>query len=246
MRKGTVMDTTSYLALSSQVALQRHMATVANNIANATTTGYRAEHTLFEQVLERAGSGSKIAFVQDVALVRDQRPGPIAPTGNAFDLAIDGSGYFAFATPDGPRYTRAGRLSVDTAGQLVNAQGHPLLDVAGNPIVLAEGDHDISVAKDGAVSGRNGPIAQIGIVGFENELALERTGDGFYRSAEAPTPSTEGKIVQGALEGSNVQPVLEMTSMLETVRAFEGAKRLLDTQHDLDRATIERTIRVSS
>lgn len=239
------MDTTSYLALSSQVALQRHMATIANNIANATTTGYRAEHTLFEQVLERAGTGPRIAYVQDVALVRDQRAGPIASTGNAFDLAIDGSGYLAFATPEGPRYTRAGRLSVDATGQLVNAQGHPLLDVGGNPIVLTQDDHDISVAKDGSLSGRNGPIARVGIVGFANELALERMGDGFYRSAEAPGPS-DGELIQGALEGSNVQPVLEMTSMLETVRAFEGAKRLLDTQHDLDRATIERTVRVSS
>jgi flagellar basal-body rod protein FlgF len=75
---------------------------------------------------------------------------------------------------------------------------------------------------------------------------MERVGDGLYRTAEPPLPAGGGRIVQGALEGSNVRPVLELTTMLETVRAFEGAQRLLDTQHELDRATNDRVIRVGS
>ena len=87
------MDTTSYLALSRQVALQRHMTTIATNLANASTSGYRAEHTVFEQLLQRVGEPGRVAFVQDVALARDLGPGPIEQTGNPFDLALDGDGY---------------------------------------------------------------------------------------------------------------------------------------------------------
>lgn len=237
------MDTTSYLALSRQVALQRHMTTVANNLANATTTGFRAEHTLFGQILERAGAGGPVAFVQDAARVRDLSPGPVTSTGNAFDLAIDGTGYLAFASAEGVRYARAGRLGLDPAGQLVDSAGNPLLDSGGNPIVLAADDHEISIAQDGTVSGRTGALAQIVPVTFPNEQMLEPVGGGLYRTDQAPAPATGARLVQGALEGSNVRPVLEMTSMLETVRAFEGTQRLLDTQHEIERQTIERTIR---
>lgn len=239
------MDTTRYLALSSQVALQRQMTTIAQNLANVATTGYRAEHSRFEQLVMGGGAGGKTAFVQDVALVRDLAPGPIDPTGSDLDIAIDGSGYLTFATPDGPRYGRAGRLALDAGGQLVDAQGNPLLDDAGAPIVLATDDQHITIAGDGTVSGRTGPVARIGIVGFADERLLERQGDGLYQSSEAPQPQAGGKLVQGALEGSNVQPVLEMTTMLATVRAFEGAQKLLDAQHELDRSTIDRTIRTS-
>lgn len=240
------MDTTRYLALSSQVALQRQMTTIAQNLANVATTGYRAEHTRFEQLLMRGSTGEKTAFVQDVALVRSLAPGPITATGSDLDLAIDGPGYLTFATPDGPRYSRAGKLALDAGGQLVDSSGNPLLDDAGAPIVLAADDQRITVAADGTVSGRNGPVARIGLVGFADERLLERQGDGLYRSAEATQSEAGGRLVQGALEGSNVQPVLEMTTMLATVRAFEGAQKLLDTQHELDRSTIDRTIRTSS
>jgi flagellar basal-body rod protein FlgF len=240
------MDTTSYLALSRQVVLHRHMATLANNLANATTTGYRAEHTLFDQVLDRGAGNNAAAFVRDVALIRDLTPGAVVPTGNPLDLAIDGPGYLTFATPDGPSYARGGHLAVDASGQIVDSAGHALLDDGGSPIILLADDRQISIAADGTVSGRSGPLARIVVATFANEQAMERVGDGLYRTAEPPLPAGGGRIVQGALEGSNVRPVLELTTMLETVRAFEGAQRLLDTQHELDRATNDRVIRVGS
>jgi flagellar basal-body rod protein FlgF len=239
------MDTTSYLALGRQVALQRHMTTIANNLANLNTTGYRAERTLFEPLVERAVGGRQpIVFVQDRALVRDLSPGPIDRTGNPRDVALDGPGYLAFATPDGVRYGRAGHLELDASGQLVDAQGHALLDDAGNPIVLPSDDRAVTIAGDGTISGRAGPVARIGVVSFASEQALEPVGGGLHATDQPPVPASGTRVVQGALEGSNVQPVLEMTTMLETVRAFEGASRLLETQHELERQSIERTIRV--
>lgn len=237
------MDTTRYIALSSQIVLQRQMTQIANNLANVGTTSYRAEHSRFEQMLTRQPGAPGVAFVQDAAPVRDLAPGPIMPTGNAFDLAIDGPGYLTVGTPDGPRFTRAGSLTLDAQGQLVDARGNPLLDDGGSPIVLAADDGQVTVAGDGTVSVRSGPVAHIGLVGFADERQLERQGDGLYRSpVESPQPDAGGRLVQAALEGSNVQPILEMTTMLATVRAFEGSQKLLDTQHELDRSTIERTI----
>lgn len=237
------MDTTRYLALGSQIVLQRQMAQIANNLANTSTTGYRAEHNRFEQQLVHQSILSDITFVQEATPVRDLTAGVIASTGNMFDLAIAGSGYLTVATPDGIRFTRSGNLTLNSEGQVVNVMGNPLLDDSGSPIVLAPDDRQITIADDGTVSARSGRIGRIAIVDFADERQLERQGDGLYRSAAAPQPGTDGKLVQAALEGSNVQPILEMTTMLATVRAFEGAQRLLDTQHELDRSTIERTIR---
>lgn len=237
------MDTTSYLALSSQVALQRHMTNVANNLANVTTTGYRAEHTLFGGVMERVGNGQKVSFVQDRALSRDMFAGPVISTGNALDLAIAGDGYLTFAAADGRRYGRSASLSRDPTGQLVDASGNRLLDAAGNPVVVGEADHEISISADGVLSGAAGQIARLAPVTFADERRLERVGDNLYRTDQPPAAPGGGKLVQGALEGSNVRPVLEMTTMLETARAFEGVQRLLDTQHEIERQTIERTIK---
>jgi flagellar basal-body rod protein FlgF len=240
------MDTTSYLALSRQVALQRHMTTIATNLANAGTTGYRAEHTVFEGLLQRVGAPGRVAFVQDVALTRDLSPGAVEQTGNPLDLALDGDGYLSFQTPAGTRYGRAGRLALDTDGRLVNAQGHPLLDVGGSPITLPANDHDISVGADGTIAGSDGPIARVGIVAFTREQAMDRIGDGLLATSEPPVPATRTRVVQGALEGSNVQPVTELTTMMDTVRAFEGTQRMIETEHELQRQAIERIVRAAA
>ena len=233
------MRTTSYVALSRQAALERQMTTVANNLANATTTGYRAEHVVFEATLHRAGR-QRVAFVQDVGLARDLAPGPITQTGNRLDLAITGDGYFAFATGQGTGYGRSGRLEIAPDGRLVDSAGRPLLDEGGNPILLAPDETELNVAADGTLSGRAGPIARIGVYAFANPHSLRRQGDGLYAATAPALPAERAQLVQGALEGSNVQPVLEMTTMLATVRAFEGAQRLLDTEHELERQAIER------
>jgi flagellar basal-body rod protein FlgF len=221
------------------------MATIANNLANVTTSGFRAERTVFDEAMVGA-TRHQTAFVQDVAQARDLAPGPIEQTGNPVDLALDGPGYLAFATAVGTRYSRAGRLEIAPDGRLVNSGGQALLDDGGNAIVLPADETAITIAADGTISGRAGQLAQIGLVGFANDQSLQRAGDGLFSATEPPAPgAARGRLVQGALEGSNVQPVLEMTNMLACVRAFEGAQRLLDTEHDLERQAIERTVRAA-
>jgi flagellar basal-body rod protein FlgF len=104
----------------------------------------------------------------------------------------------------------------------------------------------IAVAADGTVSGAQGAVGRIGLVEFADEQRLRKVGGGLYQADDAPAPAERSRVVQGVLEGSNVQPILEMTEMMATVRAYQGVQRLLDTHHELQRRAIERVLEVSS
>ena len=243
------METTAYIGLSRQVALERRMEVIANNVANAATTAYRAEAMLFEPVPEDAGRDLRLFFVQDVALVRDLGEGPMAPTGNPLDLAIRGRGYFVVATPGGERYGRGGQFQLNDAFELVTAAGYPVLGEGGAPLALPETAGDVAVAADGTVSADGVVAGRLQVVTFADEQALEKSGDGLYRSppdTPPPEPATGARVVQGMLEGSNVRPVVEITTMMATLRAFQGVQRLLETQHELQRQAIQRMLELNA
>jgi len=227
------MDTTSYIALSRQIALQRALGVVANNVANLATTGFKAQSVLFETVLERAGEPRTVAFVQDVATVQDPSPGPILPTGAPFDLAIQGPGWLTVQTPAGERYTRAGQLLRNAQGELVTPDGHPVL-------VVPASEGTPTIAADGTISGRSGVLGRIRLVSFTAPERLRPEGSGLLATDEPPIPGAPGSLVQGALEGSNVKGVLEITRLIEITRAFEGTQKMLDTHHELTRRAVER------
>lgn len=237
------MDNAGYIALSRALALEHQLTVVAGNLANVTTTGFQAERLRFETVLVRAGEGERLAFVQDVGRVRDLRGGPLERTEAPLDLAIVGRGYFTVATPEGPAYTRAGHFQRDAEGRIVTAAGYPLLDENGIEIVLPEGAGTPVVSEDGVLSLPGaGPIARIRPVVFADEMNLQRVGDSLYRTDQAPEPSEDVRLVQGALERSNVEPVQELVRMIETVRAFEATLKLLETRHELERRAGERSL----
>jgi flagellar basal-body rod protein FlgF len=236
------METTAYIALSRQTVLRRQMDVIANNIANMTASGFKAEAMLLEPVVVRAGQGQRLAFVQDVATIRDLDPGPITTTGNPLDLAIEDRGYFVVETPEGPRYTRSGQFRLNDAGELVTGDGHPVLDDSGGPLVVPAESGALSVASDGTVSSAQGVLGRIDLVAFANEERLEKAGASLYRTDQPAVPAEGARVVQGALEGSNVQPILEMTRMMATVRAYQGVHRLLDTHHEMQRRAIEKML----
>ncbi len=236
------MDTTAYIALSRQIALQNRLEVIAGNIANMTTTGFKAEMLRFETVWQPAGPPGRLAFVQDVGRLRDLRDGAFESTGNPLDFAISGPGYFTVETPEGPAYTRAGQFGLSAEGEIVTAGGLPLLDENGSPVTVPPGSGEISLAADGTLSTEEGPIARIQIVDFADPQALERLGDGLYRTDQPPRPVEEARLEQGVLEKSNVEPVLEMTRMMETVRAFEATQRMLDVHHEIERRTVQAVL----
>ncbi len=239
------METTAYVALSRQMVLRRNMDVVANNIANMTSTGFKAEAMLLEPVIADAGNRQRLAFVQDVAVVRDVQPGSMTPTGNPLDLAIEGSGYFVVETAEGPRYGRGGQFRLNDLGELTTAAGDPVLDDGGGALVIPADAGEPSISADGTISTGDGVIGRIDVVTFADEQALRKVGEGLYRTDQAPQPATEARIVQGMLEGSNVRPIVEMTEMMSIVRAYQSTQRLIEMHHELQRQSIERMLEVT-
>ena len=242
------MENALYIGLSRQVALQRQLAVVANNIANADTPGYKSQRMQFVQHLTEAGStGSarsgrdrQIAMVIDRAVVRDTRVGRMERTGNPFDVAIMGPGYLVVETESGPRYTRVGHLAVDNEGRLVDGNRLPLLGDDDKPIQVPAGGRNLVIAADGSLSGDQGPIGRLKLVAFDNEHELKPLGGGLLASSEAPREAEGVELAQGMLEGSNVQPILEMTRMIEISRQYQATQRLLQDEHSRQRDSISR------
>ena len=236
------MESTAYIALSRQMVLERQMDVIAHNLANATSGGFKAESLMLEPVPVDAGERQRLEFVQDRGTVRDLSPGPITTTGNPFDLAIEGAGYFTVQTAGGVRYARSGQLQLNSVGELATADGDPVLDDGGAPLAVPLDAGPITIAVDGSVSTPSAVIGKLQPVTFADEQRLVPLGGGLYRTDQTPQPATETRLVQGALEGSNVSPIIEMIQMMATVRAYQGTQRLLETDHDLHRQAIEHML----
>ncbi len=229
-----------YVSLSRQMGLEVKMDVIANNIANMNTTAYKSESTLFQEYLVEDSEGQLISYTLDWGLVRNLAEGEMTPTGNPFDLAISGTGYFVVETPDGLQYTRNGHFRIDDTGRLVSSDGHPVLDDGGRPIQFGESDTTVTIANDGTVTTESGVIGRIDVVSFDNENLLKMVGDGLYTTDQPPIPADGALVLQGMIERSNVQPILEMTELIRTQRAYSATQRLLDATNDLQRKMLDR------
>ena len=231
------MQNTSYIALSRQTALWRQMESVANNMANANTPAFKGEQMMFREFLvptrsSESAVGNKLSFVQDVGLLRDVREGPMSKTDNTLDFAIRGDGYFQIETESGMRYGRNGHFRLDQTGMLVNSQGFAVMDDRDQPIVFAPNETEIQVSPDGTVSTENGRVAKLKVVKFANDQELRNAGDSLYETAQDPEVVDRPSIIQGMMEESNVQPVVEMTKMTQILREYEGVQKMLDNEHE--------------
>lgn len=244
------METPTYIALSRQLGLTRNMEIVANNLANANTTGFKAEGMVFSEYLIDAERPTKLSYVQDLATWRDQREGELQATGNDLDLAIQGAGWFVVQSPEGPVYTRNGRFQLNAAGEVVNQAGYPVL-AGGAPIIVNPEDGPLTVSEDGMLSadltqGGNVPIiyGQLDIVTFADDQLLQPAGaSGFTSDQPAqPAQAADFKIQQRMLEGSNVRSILEMTSMIQVQRSYQSVQRLLEGEHERMRRAVNYII----
>jgi flagellar basal-body rod protein FlgF len=231
------MENTSYVALSRQAALWRQLEVVANNMANANTPAYKSQQVMFEDYVVRTKSntspfGRQISFVHDFGTIRDTAEGPVTKTDAKLDVAIHGDGYFTLDTPAGPRYTREGHFQLDENGMVVSAAGYPVLATNGSPIVLAPNETEVNIASDGTISTENGVIGKLGVVTFDNDQQLQASGDGTYQTVQTANAVDRPNLVQGMLEQSNVQPVLEMTNMMSILRNYEGVQTIIQNEQD--------------
>jgi len=242
------MDINSTVAASRLIAQQHAMDVIAGNVANANTPGYRAERVQFSDWLGRQNGadtppgGKTIAYTQDRATWRDQQAGTLTHTGNPFDLALSGDGYFTVNTPRGPRLTRDGRFGPMPDGTLADASGNALLDSNGQPIQLAPTDTQVTIAGDGTVSGRNGQLAKVGVVQPTDPMQLSAEGGTLFRSGSATTAVPAPGIVQGAMEGSNVQPVTEITRMMDGLREFQFVSQFVQAESDRQQSAIDKLL----
>lgn len=236
------MENSSYATLNRQVGLLREMASVANNIANMSTTGYRRESVLFSEFVRDLGpDGDSLSMASARARATDLSQGNLTQTGGTFDLAIDGEGFFLIATPEGEQLTRAGNFTRDGIGTVVTPDGYQLLDGGGAPVFVPPNAASIGIAPDGTLSADGIALAQIGLwmPADPNELTHE---NGTRFSVEGgPVPVENGVIRQGFLEGSNVNPVSEITRMIEVQRAYELGQNLMDRDDERIR-TVLRTL----
>lgn len=234
------MESSGYTTLSRQVGLLRELQVIANNIANLSTSGYRAEGILFTEFLsplpENGGSLS-MAAARGRHMVDLQ--GSMTQTGNPFDLAIEGDGFFMVETPDGSRLTRAGAFTQDAQGRLVTHSGHPVLSDGGGPIGLRPGA-EISVAPDGTVSAAGQPVARLAVVTPANPTQMTRSGDTLFDPRGETHPAT-ATVRQGMLEDSNVDPVAQVARMIEVQRSYELGQSFADREDDRLR-TMLRTL----
>jgi len=238
------MENAGYIGLSYQMALRRQMAVIANNIANANSTAFKSERPLFETVPVRQ-QGRLYEFVQDNGIVRSLNTGRLRETGNPLDLAINGKGFLTVETPAGTRYTRNGALRMSEDGRLVTAEGHSVLNEQGQPITLDPADGRPVIAEDGTISTPQGPLGRLRVVQFDNEQQMRKVSTALYATDEEPKPVGNVQVRQGMIEDSNVEPVLEMTEMIEVSRSYQAAQRLIETEHERERKAIERLARAT-
>lgn len=239
------MDNTTYIALSRQQALWNQLEVVANNLANVNTTGFKGTDVLFTQYIERVKQddrtfADRVAFTHDFGLVRNLSQGAFNFTGNVYDLAIQGDGYFATQGDGGQiRYTRAGAFTVNNDGELVTQEGRPVLNGANQPIRIPDDVGEILVQGDGSIINQATAesIGQIKVVRFDNERLLKQVDGTSFTAApgQQEIAVTNAKVAQGVLEDSNVNGISEMTRLIALNRTYADVTRMVEQEHERKR-----------
>lgn len=229
------MDAAMYRALSGAVAQMRQLEVVSQNLANLNTSGYKGERLAFTEILaqtsqQRERMGGMVAVGEQRT---DFSQGGLQQTGNPFDLAIEGEGFFVIDTPRGVRYTRQGTFTLSSDSTVVTPLGDPLLGEAGPIRVVGE---EMEVTPEGAVLSGGAEIDRIQVVRFADSFRLTREGQSLFRAPEGETqaasaPSTPlrtgFRVLQGSLEQANVNPIEAMVTLITVQRKFEAYERAL-------------------
>jgi len=243
------MDNSLLVSLSQQLAAYRAMDVIANNLANGSTPGFKREAAKFEEYVahvrpaEDQTGPQTLSFVKDAGVMRDLGQGELTATGSPYDFAINGKGFFAVQTPQGMRYTRDGHFSLNQDGVLVTSDGYPVQG-DGGAITVTPSDGQISVGHDGIISsilnGASNQIGKLQVVDFASERGMVKQGANLYSTTQTATPVTDSTIAQHMLESSNVSPVIEITHMVEVMRAYQMTATMTNSEEQLMRQAISQ------
>jgi flagellar basal-body rod protein FlgF len=240
------MDNALYVGLSRQMTLRRELDIVANNIANANTTGFKVEELMVRtepaKPARTNGGSYPVKFVLDDGVARDFGQGALTQTGGDFDLAIEGQGFFKVSTAGGERYTRDGRFTMAPDGKLVTQNGAAVLDEGGGEITIDPLKGPVTFGKNGTVSQGAEQLGKVAVVRPTDLATFRKDGDNLYRNTTNDTPQAapDAKIHQGMLEASNVQSITQITKLIEVSRAYESVAKMMDQTSELSRSAVER------
>jgi flagellar basal-body rod protein FlgF len=224
------MQSAFYVSLSAQMSVDKRMETIANNIANATTVGYRATGVSFESVVSTTGA-DPVAYASAGTDYISKAAGELTKTGDPFDVGIIGRSWIGIQTPEGTAYTRDGRMRMTEAGDLQTLTGYPVLDAGNSPIILDPNAGPPMIAHDGTINQGANQVGAIGLFMIDEEAALMR---GPSSSVVPSTPATpvldfiRNGVRQGFVEGANVNPIHEMAKLIATSRSFDSVSALND------------------
>jgi flagellar basal-body rod protein FlgF len=236
------MQSGLYVNLSGQIALERRLATIANNVANAGTVGYRAEELKFDTVLSMVGA-TPTAYSSAGESFISERSGGLNKTGNPLDVAVQGKGWLAIQTPAGIAYTRDGRMQLQESGELQTLNGYPILDAGNAPILLDPAAGTPRIARDGMITQNGRNFGALGLFTIESAKGFTRYENSGIIPATVGNPvvsfAADG-FVQGFVEESNVNPVTEMTDLIMVTRAFDG----MQTSVEESSSSLKRAIQV--
>ncbi len=232
------------VGLSAQQVLRQRMDMTANNLANMTTTGFKAERLVMRERSEdpatAAESVGDIAFVDGWMLQRDFSSGPLVRTGNPLDVAIEGEGFFVVQTEAGEAYTRDGGFAINAEGQLITRTGHTIVG-EGGPITIDPEAGGIDVRADGTVTQNEIEAGKLQIVAFDTPEALEKLGANLWSASdEAPRAPENSRVAGGFLEQSNVNAVSELTQMISISQSYQSVARIISQSDELRATSIEK------
>jgi flagellar basal-body rod protein FlgF len=242
------MDNSLLIGLSRQTALRRELDVVSHNIANLGTNGFKAQRVAFQEYMMPVARAEdfprgdqRLFYVQDRGTWQDFKAGPIQVTDNPLDVAINGPGFFAVQTADGERYTRNGSFQINVDGVVVTQTGEPVMTTEG-ALQLAENETDVTIGADGTITTNAGARGRIRLVDVGNPQNLISQGDSMFSS---PTPVNDivpgqVRMEQGALEKANVEPVVEVSRMMEISRSYQSLSSLMQRSEQMRSDAISR------
>lgn len=233
----------SYVTLSAQIARKRQLEVIANNVANANTTGFEQDSLIFRNVDVKQKGKRNNSFAWVETTYRNGDPGPIKVTNRPLDIAIAGDGYFKVATPRGDRYTLDGAMVINSQGVLVNTSGYPYLSADGAVIEIPEDFQRLDITQNGTVFVDEEEIGIVGVFGFNGTDPIIKEGGNLYSIAGNDFALEEFTIVSGALKGSNVNSTLAMAQMIEMQRAFGLTAGLTTNINETETSAINKLMK---
>ncbi|MDC0660144.1 flagellar hook-basal body complex protein [Leisingera sp. SS27] len=237
------MEAAGYATLSRQSGLMREMRVIANNIANSATTGYRQEGLIFSEFVQTAPGQESLSMSRANIFNTSMEQGQLTKTGGTFDFAVEGDGFFMVETPQGERLTRSGAFSPNSAGDLVTMDGYRVLDAGRAPVFVPPDAGKIEVGADGSISANGRLLGQLGLFKPVENHTLVREDGVMFRVEGEIEETLDASVLQGFLEGSNVNAISEVTRMIEVQRAYEMGQSFLESEDERIRNAIKNLIK---